>query len=114
MPYFIDTNIRGYYYSGSAKLDIELARDTQISNNFLIRTGIRSILASKTVIQAAIGNGLNQMRYIVRPYYRLMPGLNIFVEYEHEQDYGMFKILQSNSGDPTTQDTVMFGFSILL
>lgn len=67
MPYFIATNTRGYYHGGSAKLDIELARDTQITNNFLIRAGVRSILASKTVTQAAIGSGLNQMRYVVRP-----------------------------------------------
>ena len=114
MPYFIDTNVRGYYYSGSVKLDIELSRDTQITNNFLIRTGARSILASKTVTQAAIGNGLNQMRYIVSPYYRLFPGLNIFVEYEHEQDYGSFKTIQINSGESVTQNTLTFGFSVLL
>ncbi|MDO5216275.1 hypothetical protein PSM96_15180 [Legionella pneumophila] len=73
MPYFINTNLRSYYYRG-AKLDLVLSRDTHITNNFLIRAGIRSIVASKTVIQAEIGSGLNQMRYIVRPYYRLMPG----------------------------------------
>jgi hypothetical protein len=49
---------------------------------------MRSILASKTVTQIAIGSGLNQMRYMVRPYYRLMPGLNVFAEYEYEKDYG--------------------------
>lgn len=113
MPYFIDTDVRGYYHSGSAKLDIELSRDTQITNNFLIRAGIRSILASKTVTQAAIGSGLNQMRYIVRPYYRLMPGLNIFAEYEHEQDYGAFRTIQTNAGDSAVQNTVTFGFTIL-
>ena len=81
MPYFIDTNVRGYFYSGSAKLDAEFSRDTQITNNFFLRAGIRSILASKTVPRAEIGNGLNQMSYTVRPYYRLMPGLNIYAEY---------------------------------
>ena len=70
---------------------MELSRDTQITNNFFIRTGIRSILATKTVIQNEIGSGLNQMRFIVRPYYRLMPGLNLFTEFEHDQDYGAFK-----------------------
>lgn len=113
-PYFIDTNVRGYYHSGSVKLDIELSRDTQITNNFFIRAGARSILASKTVDRAAIGSGLNQMRYILRPYYRLIPGLNIFVEYEHEQDYGQFKFIQMSSGEPVNQNTVTFGLSILL
>ena len=114
MPYFIDTDVRGYYYSGSAKLDIELSRDTQITNNFLIRAGVRGIFASKTVTQAAIGNGLNQMRYIVRPYYRLTPGLTVFVEYEHEQDYGSFKTIQVSSGEPINQNTVTFGLTVLL
>jgi FtsP/CotA-like multicopper oxidase with cupredoxin domain len=114
MPYFIDTNIRSYSYSGSVKLDIELSRDSQITNNFLIRTGIRGILASKTVTRAEIGSGLNQMRYIVRPYYRLAPGLNIFFEYEHEQDYGSFKTMLINSNDPINQNTFSFGLSALL
>lgn len=113
MPYFIDTDVRGYYHSGSAKLDIELSRDTQITNNFLIRLGVRSILATKAVTQAQIGSGINQMRYIVRPYYRLMPGLNVFAEYEHEQDYGTFRAMQKNSGDQTVQNTLTFGFTLL-
>ena len=114
MPYFIDTNVRGYYYAGSAKLDVEFSRDTQITNNFLIRTGVRSILASKTVTQAGLGTGLNQMRYIVRPYYRLTPGLNIFAEYEHEEDYGPFKTIQISLGEPVNQNTLTFGLSVLL
>ncbi len=114
MPYFIDTNVRSYYYSGSVKLDIELSRDTQITNNFLVRTGVRSILASKTVRKAEIGNGLNQMRYIVRPYYRLIPGLNVFVEYENEQDYGAFKTIQQAKGESGTQNTVTFGLVALM
>ncbi len=114
MPYFIDTDLRTYYYNSSTKLDLELSRDTQITNNFFIRLGARSILASKTVTQAAIGSGLNQMRYIVRPYYRLMPGLNIFAEYEHEKDYGTFKNIQSNAGEQTIQNTVTFGLTVLL
>ena len=80
MPYFIDTDVRAYYHGGSAKLDAEFSRDTQITNNFFIRTGIRSILATKTVVQNEIGSGLNQMRYMIRPYYRLVPGINIFTD----------------------------------
>lgn len=113
MPFFIDTNARVYFYGGSVKFDVELSRDTQLTNNFLIRTGIRSILATQTVTNAAIGSGLNQMRYIVRPYYRLMPGLTAFVEYENEQDYGTFKSLESILGEQTTQNTITFGLTIL-
>lgn len=114
MPYFIGTDVRGYYYSGSAKLDIELSRDTQITNNFFVRVGVRGILASKTVTRAAIGSGLNQMRYIIRPYYRLMPGLNLIAEFEHEQDYGPFGNIQRKAGDSISENTLTFGFSFLL
>lgn len=113
MPYFIDTNIRGYYYKGSAKLDAELSRDTQITNNFLIRLGIRSILASKTVTSAEVGSGLNQMRFIVRPYYRLMPGLDLFSEYEYTQNYGAFKKMQISEGESTSENTLTIGLSLL-
>lgn len=113
MPYFIDTNVRTYYHEGSIKFDIELSRDTQITNNFLIRLGVRSIAATKTVTQDEIGSGLMQMRYIVRPYYRLMPGLNLFAEYEHDQDYGAFKNIRRNRGESTSENTITFGLSVL-
>lgn len=109
MPYYIDTNVRGYYYAGSAKLDVELSRDTQITNNFLIRLDLRSILATKTVAAAEIGSGLNQIRASVRPYYRVMPGLAVYTEYEHEQYYGPLRTLRSNAGEPNSQNTVSFG-----
>ena len=113
MPYFIDTDMRMYYDSGSVKLDVELSRDTQITNNFFIRTGLRSIIASKTVSEAQIGSGLNQMRYILRPYYRLTPSLTVFIEYEREQNYGPFKSLQNNIGESALQNIFALGFSML-
>lgn len=113
MPYFIDTNVRGYYRNGSIKLDLELSRDTQITNNFLIRAGIRGIASTKTVTRASIGSGMNQLRYMIRPYYRVMPGLNVFVEYEHEKDYGEFSSIQRSSGDPTVQNTLTLGLTVL-
>jgi uncharacterized protein involved in copper resistance len=113
LPYFIDTDLRGYYYHGSTKLDVELSRDSQITHNFFIRAGIRGIAASKSVPRAEIGSGMNQMRYIIRPFYRLMPGLNAYAEYEHEQSYGVFKNFQHNSGEPAAQNTVTFGLSAL-
>jgi len=113
MPYFIDTNARAYYHAGSTKLDVELSRDTQITNNFFVRGGIRSIVASKTVEQAEIGSGLNQMRYTFRPYYRVMPGFSIFAEYEHDQNYGAFKRMEQNSGESASENTMTFGFTVL-
>ncbi len=113
LPYFIETDVRGYYHSGSTKLDIELSRDTQITDNGFLRIAIRSIIASKRVTSAAIGSGLNQMRYIVRPYYRVMPGLTINLEFEHQQDYGSFNSLQKKFGESTNSNTLTVGFSAL-
>jgi len=113
MPYFIDTDVRGYFYSGSAKLDVELSRDSQMTNNFFIRMGVRSILATKTVTQAGIGSGLNQMQYTLRPYYRLMSGLNVFAEYERDQYYGPFRNIQVNSGNSSEENALTFGLSVL-
>lgn len=113
LPYFIETDLRGYLYSGSAKLDIELTRDTQITNNFFIQLAIRSILASKTVSRADIGSGLNQMQYILKPYYRLMPGLNVFAALEHDQYYGTYKTMQIDSRNTSAENTLTFGLSIL-
>lgn len=114
MPYFIDTDVRTYFHNGSFKFDAELERDTQITNNFYIRPGIRSIIATKTVTADQVGSGLNQMRYTLRPFYWIMPGLNIFVEYEHDQDYGAFKSLQRQQGEDTKEDTVTLGLSAVL
>lgn len=113
MPYFIDTNIRVYYHEDSVKLDAELSRDSQMTNNFFVRTGVRSILATKTVTQSDIGSGLNQMRYTVRPYYRLMPGLNLFAQWEYDQNVGEFKTLCSSDGECTSGSVVTFGISTL-
>lgn len=113
MPYFIETNVRAYYHDGSFKLDLEFDRDTQITNNFFIKTAIRSILATKTVAEDEIGSGLNQMRYILAPFYRIRPGLNIVMEYEHERDHGVLKDLRQTEGESTTQDTLTFGFELL-
>ena len=113
MPYFIETDVRAYYHNGSVKLDIDLDRDSQITNNFFIRVGVRSLLASKTVSHDEVGSGLNQMRYIIRPYYRLMPGLNAFVEYEHEQGYGAFKRMELSAGESASENTFTAGLSLL-
>lgn len=114
MPFFIDTDVRAYYYGGSAKLDIELNRDTQITNNFFIGLDIRSILASKTVNRAEIGSGLNQMQYTITPYYRLIPGLNIFAQYEHQSDYGAFKHIQQRHDESTVENTFAVGLMLTM
>jgi hypothetical protein len=78
MPYFIDTDLRAYYHSGNAKLDTDFSRDTQITNQFFLKTSVRGILSTD--------DGLEEMRFIARPFYKIMPGLDVFVEYEFERD----------------------------
>ncbi len=113
MPYFIDTNIRLYFHSGSAKLDTIFSRDTQLTNNFFLRTGIRGIFATKTVIKDEVGSGFNQIRYTVRPFYRLTTNIFLFVEYEHTHDYGAFKRIQRNANELTKEDVVTLGVSLI-
>lgn len=113
LPYYIDTNIKSYYHNGSFKFDVELSRDTQITNNFFIRLGVHGIAATKTVTKDSVGSGLNQMRYIVRPYYRLTSALSLFTEFESEQNYGAFKNILRNDGDSTSQNTITVGLSLL-
>lgn len=112
-PYFIDTDLRAYYYAGAGKLDVHLSRDTQLTRNFFVRTGIRGLVASRTVPRAEIGSGLNWLQLTVRPYYRILTGVNLYTQYEHDQDYGAFKRFEHEEGDPTRLDTLTFGISLL-
>ncbi len=111
--YFIDTDIRAYYDEGSFKLDIECERETQITNNFFIGTGIRAILASKTVEEHEIGDGFNQLRLMVFPFYRVKPGFNLVLEYEFEKSYEKLKSIKQQHGDSTQEHTVTFGAQFL-
>ncbi|MDP1975093.1 MAG: copper resistance protein B, partial [Alphaproteobacteria bacterium] len=98
---------------GSAKLDIQLSRDTQITNNFFIRKRIRSILATKTIIKDEIGCGLNQMQYVVRPFYRLSPAVNVYAEYKHTDYIGKLKKIHRKKGESTKEDTLNVGLSFV-
>lgn len=113
LPYFIETDLRGYTYGGSYKLDAEFVRDTQITNNFFIKLGIRGILATATVPSAQLGAGLNQMRYVIAPFYRIAPGVNLVAEYEYERGYGAFRRLQLASLEKATDNTFTLGASFL-
>jgi len=113
MPYFIDTDLRLYLYRGSLKLDLELVRNSQITNNFFIGTGVRGLLATKSVQIAQIGSGLNQMRYVIRPHYRITPGVTLYAEYEHQRNSGAFNRFQRALGESKVSNTVTFGISVL-
>lgn len=113
MPYFIDTNVRTYLYSGSVKFDIELSRDTQITNNFFIRTGVESIFATKTVSGAEIGSGMNEMQYTLRPYYRIRPGVNLFAQYQYTNDYGALSSFDKQNNESPNESSLTLGVSLL-
>nr|WP_242602222.1 multicopper oxidase domain-containing protein [Legionella nagasakiensis] len=114
MPYFIANNTRFYYHQGSFKMDVEFARNTQLTNNFFLGLEVRAIAATKTVVKDEIGNGLNEIYYIIRPNYRLSPGLVAFIEYEHQQYYGTLKLLRRQLRKTTSEDSVFFGLSFLI
>jgi FtsP/CotA-like multicopper oxidase with cupredoxin domain len=113
MPYFIDTDLRAYYHQGGLKFNLELSRDTQITNTFLIKTDIVSILSTKTVHDAEIGSGLNQIQLVLRPYYRVRPGLNLFIEYERDQYYGSTKKLLQANHEATQANSFKVGIAVL-
>lgn len=107
----IDNNIRIYLHEDSVKLDAEFIRDFRISHKIFVKGSIRSILATKTVTEDEIGNGLNQMRYFIRPYYRLIPGLNVFVEYEYLQDYGTTENIREELDEEAAEHLIFLGLS---
>lgn len=113
MPYFIETNLRLYYTSGSAKLDAIFSRDTQICNNLFIGAAVRAIAATKTVAKHDIGAGLNEIELSLRPFYRIKPGWTIFIEYEHDQYYGVTKRLFQNQSIGTIENLLTLGFTVL-
>lgn len=113
VPYFIDTDIRVYEHDGSLKLVAELSRDTQITNQFFIRAGMQANAASKTVNEDEVGNGINQMQYILRPYYKLSPSVTLFTELNYTQDYGQQITVDNNNDQATQSTTLLLGISVL-
>lgn len=113
-PYFISIDSRFYYHNGSLKADIELERNTQLTNNLFFGIELRGIAATKTIAPDRIGSGLNQIYYIARPNYRISPGIVGFIELEHQQYYGVLKKILRQTGEATREDSVYFGLSFLI
>ncbi len=114
MYYFIANNSRFYYHKGSVKADIELGRNTQLTNNLFLGTHLRAIAATKTVAMDEIGSGLNETQYVVRPNYRLMPGIAAFMEYEYTRYHGTLKTIRRNMGEPVVENSLFFGLSFII
>ena len=110
--YPLDTNVRVYLHESSVKLDAEFIHDFDITDKFFIKGSIRGILATSSVPDDQIGNGLNQMRYFVRPSYRLTKELNLFVEYEYLQDYGSTANFREEEDEEAIENLVLFGLAV--
>ena len=114
MPFFIDTDLRIYNHEGSTKADLELTRDTQITNRFFFGLALRGIAATKTMENDYIGAGLNQVEYTVKPFYQLNPNLALYVQYEYTRYYGETRTLIETDGESANQAQWTVGFKLLL
>lgn len=112
--YFIANNTRFYYHKKAIKADVELIRNSQITRNFFIGTGIRAIAATKTNEADRIGTGLNQMQYTLRPSYRIIPGIVAFMEYEYIRYHGALKNIRIQNNDSKSESTLFFGVSLIV
>jgi CopA family copper-resistance protein len=112
-PYFIYTNVRTYLHGGSVKFDIQVNRDTQLTNRLFLKTGLRGVFATQTVKRDQIGRGLNYIEYTVKPYIVLTPGLALFTEFDWTQNYGNLKKIDHNKGQSASEKVFMMGVSFL-
>lgn len=113
MPYFIQTDVRTYLHDGSAKLDIQLARNTQITHRVFLRLSADSILATKTIAKDEIGSGLNSLQWTIQPYYQLNPNVALYFQYQNTNYYGALRKILSDEGESTKDNTYSLGISFL-
>ena len=113
MPYFIDTDARLYWHAGSYKLRLELSRDTQMTNQFFIRTGLQVDAATKTVWQDEVGEKLRQVQYILRPYYQYTPNLTMYSEFSYTQTYGQQTKIDNSAESSSHHSSLQLGISVL-
>lgn len=113
LPWFIETDARFYMYQGSFKADIEFARNTQLTNNLFLNAAFRMIAATKTIPDAQLGSGLNELQYTLSPNYRLAPGIRVFAEYEYDKFYGKRKTLRGLEGQPGSDSLFYLGLNFI-
>ena len=113
MPFFINTDLRAYYYQGALKFDLDLYRDTQITNNWFIRADARGLIATQSVPLAAINSGFNQIELSLRPYYRLSGNWSVYGQYTYSQSYGYAAQGVTQNGGDSTESLFLIGFSML-
>lgn len=112
-PYFIYTNVRSYLHEESVKFDIQVNRDTQLTDRWFLKAGLRGVLATQTVRKDQIARGLNYIEYIVKPYVVLRPGLALFTEFDFTQSYGKLKTILHKERKSASEKVFMMGVSLL-
>lgn len=113
MPYFIQTDVRAYLHDGSTKLDIELARDTQVTHRIFFRLALESIFATKTIVKDELGSGLNSVQWTMQPYYQLTSNVALYLQYQHTNYYGSLRRVLVNDGEATQENRYSLGISFL-
>lgn len=112
-PYFIYTYLRTYLHEGSVKFDLQVNRDTQLTDRLFLKLGFRGVMATQTVRKDQIARGLNYIEYIVKPYFVLTPRVALFVELDYTPSYGELKKILHKEKKPTTERVLMLGVSLL-
>ncbi|KTC69025.1 multicopper oxidase [Legionella birminghamensis] len=114
MYYFITNNSRFYYHKESIKADIEFGRNTQLTNNLFLGTLFRAIAATKTIPEDEISKGLNETQYVIRPNYRLTPGISAFMEYEYTKYHSILRNIRRRNGEPVAENSLFFGLNFII
>ncbi len=113
MPFFIDTDARGYFHDGSAKLDLEFARNTQLMDRLFLYTSIRGIAATKTVQKDDVGSGLDETEFVIGPGWQWTPYLETYIQFESTNYYGQTKTVRQNDGYDIHDNIFKVGVSLL-
>lgn len=113
-PYFIYTYLRTYLHHKTVKFDLQVSRDTQLAHNFYIKTGLRSVFATRTIQRDQLARGLNYIEYIVRPYITFTPRISFYTEFNFTRNYSTLKRLLHKEGKSTKERLLLVGVSLLL
>lgn len=105
LPYFIQTDFRVYEYANILQLDVEFAREVQLTDQVFLLLGWRGNWASQKDEEKKIRKGMNNTQITVQPFTWLEPGLQIFTQWQ--QTRSLFSPTQK-------QNTLSLGVSAIL
>ena len=112
LPYSINVDFRIYLRKGSFKFDLDFNRTTHLYKKLFLNITMRSIWATKKIIEDEVGSGLNELQIEIQPYYVLTHWLSIYLEYKYDQYVGNSKTLQRSSGDETSSNDIRLGLML--